>query len=150
MDTCIICNTSLSNVEVYLRARMRAKDGRPAGDRVIYKAWCTACEIYLKKSEEKNKVSNWFISDITASEIEYELSDKEFSDLKNKMRKKMKETDFSLAKEQWDEFIAVKKESDSVCFFKRIEASYRITGYVVCRSSYVISYIFSEIEDLKK
>lgn len=145
MDLCVICNCQLINKEQTLRARMRNKDGKPVADRIVYKAWCPNCEIYLRKSTLGHKAGFWVTSDVREFELICEIPNNEFLNIKTEIEKYIKTDKGRIRQEKWNEFISVKKENDYIYSYSQNDNLHTIKGYVIKRGIHFISQFISEI-----
>lgn len=144
---CTICNSELNNIEQVLKARMKPVNGNRVANRVIYKAWCPNCEIFLRKRLPSKKEPQWETSPIKVHELQDELSDKELQTLKSEMEQVSSKDGVPNSKKKWNELISMKKESDKIFSYVQGDASHLIKGYVIKRGVYLIGFFVHEIVD---
>lgn len=147
MNNCKICDSELINKEQVLRARMKNVNGKPVGDRVVYKAWCSNCEIYLRKTVRGGQGDDWKTSHVQLDELDRELSEAEIHKLKAEIEQKTEKKDIFKRKKKWKEFISMMKESDKLYRYIQHDSPYLIKGYVIKRKSFLIGFFVHEIKN---
>lgn len=145
MDQCIICHTELVNKKLLMRGRMRGADGKPMADRLLYRALCPRCGIYLRKADQGRKEGKWYATDVQDADLQHLLSDPDFSALRTKIEKELRQTDNDILREKWEEFLAVKKRGDKVFSYVQTDGGYTIRGVVLKRDQYLISQFIHQI-----
>lgn len=147
MGNCVICNTELTQIEQIFRARLFDVDGKRQGDSIKYQSWCGACEIYLFRTDQGQKTSNWQISNVKENEVDIELSESDFAELMVKIELQLEKDEFNMKRKQWIDFLKVKKQNDKIYRFIRTDQDYIVIGYVIKRKHYFIS---DYVEEVKK
>lgn len=145
MGNCVICNTELIQIEQIFRARLVDFDGKRQADRIQYQSWCEACEIYLFRTDQGQKTSNWHISNVKENEVAIELSESDFAELKVKIELQLEKDEFNLKRKQWLDFLEVKKQNDKIYRFIRTIQDHIVIGYVIKRKHYFISDYIEEV-----
>ena len=147
MNNCKICDSELLNKEQVLRARMKNIDGKPLADKIVYKAWCPNCEIYLRKTTQGHQNGDQETSHIKQSQLYNELSENELHKLKSDIENKPEKNDTYHIKERWDEFISMKKKNDKIYSYVQDDSTDQIRGYVIKRKSFLISFFVYKIKN---
>lgn len=124
-----------------MRARMKN-----AADRVIYRAWCPNCEIYLRKTTQGRNEGKWETSHVKHDELQSELSHQEFLELTLNVEESALLDDTFQTEKRWNEFISMKKEDDKVYSYIQGNSTTRIKGYVIKRDSFIIGFFVHNIE----
>jgi len=147
MDTCTICNSGLVNKTIIRRTSMRTADGRRAGGRVTYEAWCPNCEIHLRRKLPDTDKMGWQASPIKLSDLDQEISNEQLALLKLDFEKEVDgdKEDIFRTRERWEHFISMKKNSDQLYSYSTQGNSAK--GYVIKRDIHLIGFFIAHIEN---
>ncbi len=140
MNTCKICHSELTNIKQVLRAKMKRINGKSVPNRIIYKAWCIKCEIYLRKTVHGRPNGEWETSHIKHNQLIHELTDHELSELKLEIEQNAKLDITFRTEKRWNEFISMKKENDKLYGYMQGDSLDSIKGYVIKRGSFLIGF----------
>ena len=149
-DLCNICSSELGPREQGIRMRMRDKNGKPAGDRVRYKAWCPSCEIFWHKSIQARKETEWRTTAVQHNQLQQELTPKAFQKLIKEYEQEPTSPSEQLKQKHWYEFIALKKKNDVLHRYIEKDSTYCVTGVAIKRGEHLIASFTLTIQKMKQ
>ena len=150
MPVCDICATSLTDIRVIRRGSLKRTPERPLGGGMsLSEAWCPNCEIFLTKKTFNGEVEDWKSSYISHDELVSEVSNHQQSKLEEDVLFIDSNEKHSTAKERWDKFISMKKETDKLFQYLRKDQHLTITGYVIKRANHLIGFYIHNIDGFK-
>jgi hypothetical protein len=134
MDDCIICNSKLINIELFMKAKMEPVGGKIQPERFTYEGFCPKCEIYLTRNDKEKIKGNWTLPKIDEKKLVGVVSDEELENLKIEIEN----IKSNFIKKQGQRLLSVAGKNDTILKYNDSIGSKNVIKYAVKRDSYII------------